>query len=47
MNQFKETFKKTVSKTNSFFKEDWFAYMASIEKIEISPFKDFKIFTTN
>ena len=47
MNQFKETFKKTVSKTNSFFKEDWFAYMASIEKIEISPFKDIKIFTTN
>jgi anion-transporting ArsA/GET3 family ATPase len=46
-NQFTNEFKKTVSKTNSFFETEWTTYKNSLEKIEISPFKDIKIFTTN
>jgi hypothetical protein len=47
MNQFKDEFKKTLPKTNSFFQTDWKVYKASLEKIEISPFKDVKVFTPN
>ena len=47
MNQFKEEYKKTISTTNSFFNTDWATYKSSLEKIQISPFKDTKIFIAN
>ena len=45
MNQFIEEFKKAVAETNTFFNNDWIAYKKSVENINISPFKDTKIFS--
>jgi len=47
MNQFKNEFTKVISKTNTFFNNDWVTYKASVENIKISPFKKTKIFTIN
>jgi hypothetical protein len=47
MDQFKEEYKKAVSKTNAFFNNDWVDYKSSAEKIDISPFKTTKIFSVN
>ncbi len=47
MNQFKEAFKKAVSETNTFFNNDWITYKKSVENINISPFKETKIYSTN
>ena len=47
MNQFKEEFKKAVSETNTFFNNDWVTYKKSVENINISPFKEIKIYTSN
>ena len=47
MNQFIEEFKKAVAETNTFFNNDWITYKKSVENINISPFKDTKIFSTN
>lgn len=47
MNQFIEEFKKAVAETNTFFNNDWIAYKKSVENINISPFKDTKIFSAN
>ncbi|MGB1284102.1 MAG: VPS10 domain-containing protein [Polaribacter sp.] len=43
--QFKEAFKKAISETNTFFNNDWILYKEGVEKIEISPFKEVKIFS--
>jgi hypothetical protein len=47
MNQFKAEFKKVVSETNAFFNKEWIVYKAATENIEISPFKETKIYTTD
>ena len=47
MNQFKEAYKKAVSDTNSFFNNDWVNYKSSVENINISPFKEVKIYSQN
>jgi photosystem II stability/assembly factor-like uncharacterized protein len=47
MNQFKNEFKKVASETNTFFNNDWTAYKATLEKIQISPFKETKIYSIN
>ena len=47
MNQFIEEFKKAVTETNTFFNNDWITYKKSVENINISPFKDTKIFSAN
>ncbi|KOY52299.1 WD40/YVTN/BNR-like repeat-containing protein [Polaribacter dokdonensis] len=47
MNQFIEEFKKAVAETNTFFNNDWIAYKKSVENINISPFKDTKIFSAH
>ncbi len=43
--QFKEAFRKALSKTNSFFNKEWMKYKSSTEKIYISPFKETKIYS--
>jgi predicted RNase H-like nuclease (RuvC/YqgF family) len=43
--QFKEAFRKVLSKTNSFFNKEWINYKSSTEKIYISPFKETKIYS--
>jgi len=45
MNQFIEEYKKVVSETNTFFNNDWIAYKKSVENIQISPFKETKIYS--
>ncbi|MFK8058723.1 MAG: WD40/YVTN/BNR-like repeat-containing protein [Polaribacter sp.] len=47
MNQFKEEFKKVVSKTNTFFNNEWISYKKSVENISISPFKETKIYSVD
>lgn len=47
MNQFVAEFKKAVAKTNTFFNTDWVAYKKSVENINISPFKEIKIYSAN
>ena len=47
INQFKEAFSDAVSKTNTFFNNDWITYKKSVENITISPFKEIKIFDVN
>ncbi|MDP5105138.1 MAG: hypothetical protein NWQ31_03090, partial [Polaribacter sp.] len=47
VNQFKEAFTKAVTNTNSFFNSDWLTYKSSVEKIQISQFKETKIYPTN
>ncbi|PQJ81547.1 WD40/YVTN/BNR-like repeat-containing protein [Polaribacter glomeratus] len=47
INQFKETYIKAVSETNSFFNTDWLTYKLATEKIQISKFKETKIYSTN
>jgi hypothetical protein len=47
MNQFKAEFKKVVSETNTFFNKEWIVYKEATENIEISPFKETKIYTTD
>jgi photosystem II stability/assembly factor-like uncharacterized protein len=47
MNQFIEEFKKAVAETNTFFNNDWIAYKKSVENIDISPFKETKIYSAN
>jgi photosystem II stability/assembly factor-like uncharacterized protein len=46
MNQFKDEFKKAISKTNSFYQSDWTNFKSSLEKIHISPFKETNIYST-
>ena len=43
----KEELEKAVEKTNLFFDEDWKPYRESIETLELSPFKETKIFNLN
>ena len=47
MNQFKDEFKKAVSETNTFFNNDWLSYKKAVENINISPFKETKIYSAN
>jgi hypothetical protein len=47
INQFKETYIKAVSETNTFFNTDWLTYKLATEKIQISKFKETKIYSTN
>lgn len=47
MNQFVDEFKKAVSETNTFFNNDWVGYKKSVENINISPFKETKIYSAN
>ena len=47
MNQFKNEYNKARTEINYFFNTDWAKYKSSLEKIQISPFKQTKIFTTN
>jgi len=47
INQFKETYTKAVSETNTFFNTDWLTYKTATEKIEISKFKETKIYSIN
>ena len=47
MNQFIEEFKKAVAETNAFFNNDWIDYKKSVENINISPFKETKIYSVN
>ncbi|SDR87668.1 Sortilin, neurotensin receptor 3 [Polaribacter sp. KT25b] len=44
VHQFKEAFTKAVKETNSFFNSDWLTYKSSVEKIQISLFKEIKTF---
>ncbi|MBL4904522.1 MAG: hypothetical protein JKZ00_00490 [Flavobacteriaceae bacterium] len=44
VNQFKANHNEVLKKVNTFFDTDWKAYKATIEKIEISPFKETKKF---
>jgi len=44
VNQFKATYTEALKKVNTFFDTDWKTYKASLEKIEISPFKETKKF---
>ena len=44
VNQFKATYAEALKKVNTFFDTDWKTYKASLEKIEISPFKEIKKF---
>lgn len=47
MNQFIDEFKKALAATNSFFNKDWVDYKKSVENINISPFKETKIYSAN
>jgi len=47
IDQFKTTFKAAVSETNTFFNNDWKMYKEKVKDIQISPFKDTKIFAVN
>ena len=47
IDQFKTTFKAAVSETNTFFNNDWKMYKEKVKDIQISPFKDTKIFVVN
>ncbi|APG64948.1 hypothetical protein LPB136_06070 [Tenacibaculum todarodis] len=47
LNQFKESFKEGIEKTNTFFTEDWSKYKLDVEKIDISPFKKVQEFSKN
>ena len=47
MSQFKGAYKKAVSDTNSFFNNDWVNYKSSVENINISQFKEIKIYSAN
>lgn len=47
INQFKKAYADAVSKTNTFFNNDWITYKKAIENINISPFKETKIFDIN
>ena len=40
-----EDLKDAISKTNTFFNDKWKVYRESIEKLEVSPFKQIKTFT--
>ena len=44
VNQFKATYAEALKKVNTFFDTDWKTYKTSLEKIEISPFKEVKKF---
>ena len=44
MSQFIDEYKKAVSETNTFFNNDWIAYKKSVENINISLFKETKIY---
>jgi len=44
VNQFKATYAEALKKVNAFFDTDWKTYKTSLEKIEISPFKETKKF---
>jgi len=45
--QAKDVLKEALTKTNTFFNENWKPYKTSIEKLETSPFKEIKTFTIN
>ncbi len=47
MNQFRNSLKEALQKTNIFFEKDWSAYKNEVEKITISPFKKIKTFIVN
>ncbi|WP_298778968.1 hypothetical protein [uncultured Polaribacter sp.] len=47
INQFKDELKSAVEETNTFFNNDWLSYKSSVEKIQISPFKETKIYSSN
>lgn len=47
VNQFKDALKDAISKTNAFFNSDWTQYKKATETIQISPFKETKIFEIN
>jgi type VI protein secretion system component VasK len=44
INQFKDAFKEAISKTNAFFTDDWKTYKTLTESIQISSFKETKLF---
>ncbi|WP_438973105.1 WD40/YVTN/BNR-like repeat-containing protein, partial [Polaribacter sp.] len=45
--QFKTTFKAAVSETNTFFNNDWKMYKEKVKDIQISHFKEIKIYNAN
>lgn len=47
MNHFEDALKDAISKTNAFFNSDWIQYKKATETIQISPFKEIKIFEVN
>lgn len=44
-NQFIDAYKEAVSATNAFFNNEWVSYRNKMEEIDISPFKETKIFS--
>jgi photosystem II stability/assembly factor-like uncharacterized protein len=44
INHARESLKEALDKTNTFFTTDWKTYKETIEKIELSPFKEIKTF---
>ena len=47
INQAKTRLEEVLIETNSFFKNEWANYKSELDKINISPFKKVKTFTTN
>ena len=47
INNFNGALKDALNETNKFFNKDWKEYQGSVEKIQVSPFKDVKNFNIN
>ncbi len=47
MQQANDALKEAINQTNAFFNKDWKDYTETIEKVELSPFKETKIFNLN
>jgi hypothetical protein len=47
INQSKMRLEEVLVATNKFFALDWLNYQTELEKINLSPFKEIKIFKTN
>ena len=43
--QSKDALKEALQNTNTFFDEEWAAYRSKIEKVDLSPFKESRVFT--
>jgi hypothetical protein len=45
--QAKDALDNALSKTNTFFNEDWKPYRTAVEGLDLSPFKEIKTFQAN